>query len=115
MSRLLVIAAALAVLLAACAPFTATLDRNGGTVVVTVESGGTDVGAVGLTAIGAGPLGVTDDRCGVIEGAVSCDLGDLAAGAVAVVVISGEDVSCIATGFVGGAVSDYRLVRCRVQ
>lgn len=115
MSRLLGLVAALAVLLVACAPFTATLDRNGGTVVVTVEAGGTAVTAVALTAIGAGALSVQDDRCVVTDGAVSCDLGDLPANSISVVVISGEDVSCIATGFVGGAVSDYRLVRCRVQ
>jgi hypothetical protein len=100
-------------LLAACAPFTATLDRDGGSVVITVEAGSEGVDLVGVTIIGT-TLSTVDPRCGAIEDALSCNVGNMPADTMTRIVVIGADVSCIASGYVGGGLTDYRVVRCRV-
>lgn len=99
-------------LLAGCAPgVTASLTRSNGDVTIQVSTGTDALDIVGVTVIGD-DLSTQDARCDLIGDALSCDLGDLAADTTTSIVITGGNVSCIATGYAGDGLTDYRIVRC---
>lgn len=99
-------------LLAACAPtLTATLIRSGEAVTITITVT-EPVDLAGVTIIGD-DLETTDERCSMVEDALSCDLGNLQPGSSTIIALRGVDVSCIASGYAGSGVADFRVFRCR--
>jgi len=104
----------LLVFLAGCAPgVMASLERINGDVIIRVDMGSVALDIVGLVVIGDN-LSTIDGRCDDVDGALSCDLGDLPAGSSVTVVVSGDMVSCIVTGYAGVGLTDYRIRRCLV-
>ncbi len=104
--------ALLAVMLASCVPTTrAVMERMNGSVTITVESvDGLEL--VGLTVIGEDVI-TRDTRCVETASGVSCDLGDIPAGTVATVVVTGASISCTVSGYASASPFDFRIERCR--
>ncbi len=117
MRRLAVTLAALA-LLSACAPaLSPAIQRQGDSEAVTVTIvSARAVYGVTLTVQNAS---TTDERCDVIDDALSCVLGDLAAGETARVLVVGPfGIGCTAAGFLVPDSFDlrhYRPFTCRAR
>lgn len=99
-------------LLAACAPvLTATIERQGNVIITVTTTAPMELVGVTITAASLEQL---DERCSVISaGLASCDLGTL--DGTATLVIEGERVACVASGYESANPTSYRVARCEVR